>query len=65
MDHWEMYDLQEDPREMNNIYDDPAYEAVRTNLHRKLQQLRTQYDESSGDDQASNRFQADRSLLVP
>ena len=49
MDHWEMYDLQDDPSEMRNIYDDPAYEDVRQDLHEKLQELRIQYDDSSGE----------------
>lgn len=49
MDHWEMYDLQNDPGEMRNVYDDPAYEDVRQDLHQKLQELRTQYDDSSGE----------------
>ena len=49
MDHWEMYDLQTDPGEMRNVYDDPAYKDVRQDLHKKLQKLRTQYDDSSGE----------------
>lgn len=49
MDHWEMYDLQNDPGEMQNIYDDPAYEDVRRELHKKLQNLRTKYDDNSGE----------------
>ena len=49
MDHWEMYDLQDDPSEMRNIYDDPAYKGVRQDLHEKLQELRIQYDDSSGE----------------
>ena len=49
MDHWEMYNLQTDPGEMNNIYDDPAFEDIQQELHQKLQELRTQYDDSSGE----------------
>ncbi len=49
MDHWEMYDLQNDPGEMRNIYNDPAYEDIRGDLHRKLQSLRTQYEDNSGE----------------
>ena len=26
--HWELYDLDKDPREMQNVYADPAYAAV-------------------------------------
>jgi len=50
MDHWEMYDLQNDPSEMRNIYDDPAHEEIRQELHEKLKELRTHYDDSSGEE---------------
>jgi arylsulfatase A-like enzyme len=50
MDHWEMYDLQNDPSEMRNIYDDPASADIRQELHLKLQGLRAQYDDSSGEE---------------
>jgi len=49
MDHWEMYDLQNDPGEMHNIYHDPVYADIRGDLHRKLQSLRDQYEDSSGE----------------
>jgi arylsulfatase A-like enzyme len=50
VDHWEMYDLQNDPGEMQNIYDDPAYTDIRQELHLKLRGLRAQYDDSSGEE---------------
>jgi arylsulfatase A-like enzyme len=50
MDHWEMYDLQKDPSEMRNIYDDPASADIRQELHLKLQELRVHYDDSSGEE---------------
>jgi len=50
MDHWEMYDLQNDPAEMRNIYDDPEYKGFRQELHQKLNELRAFYDDSSGED---------------
>jgi N-acetylglucosamine-6-sulfatase len=37
---WELYDLQNDPQEMNNVYDDPSYAAVRDQLKAQLAQLR-------------------------
>jgi arylsulfatase A-like enzyme len=48
MDHWEMYDLQKDPGEMHNLYDDPAFEDIRRDLHQELRNLRAQYADSSG-----------------
>ena len=50
MDHCEMYDLRNDPGEMHNIYDDPAYADIRRELHSKLQDLRAQYEDSSGEE---------------
>lgn len=33
---WELYDLQADPRELRNVFDDPAYRSVRDDLARRL-----------------------------
>ncbi len=38
---WEMYDLAKDPREVNNVYDDPAYAGVVAKLKRKLREVRS------------------------
>lgn len=46
IDEWEMYDLQEDPKEMKNIYADPEYAEVREDLHQKLKELREHYGDS-------------------
>lgn len=44
-----MYDLENDPGEMRNIYSDPAHQNIREELHEKLNQLRVQYDDKSGE----------------
>lgn len=46
VDEWEMYDLETDPQEMNNIYDDPEYTEVREMLHKRLEELREYYGDS-------------------
>ena len=51
IDEWEMYDLEKDPSEMNNVYNDPAYAEVRAELHQKLQGLREEYGDSDELDQ--------------
>ncbi len=43
---WEFYDLQNDPEEMNNLYDDPKYAATIADLKTQLKQLRQQYGET-------------------
>ena len=46
VDEWEMYDLETDPMEMRNIYDDPEYADVRELLHKRLEELREYYGDS-------------------
>ncbi|WP_111683631.1 sulfatase family protein [Winogradskyella tangerina] len=44
---WEMYDLKEDPQELNNIYDDPKYKTIQADMHKRLNELRLQYKDAS------------------
>lgn len=46
IDDWEMYDLKEDPNEMNNIYNHTEYEEVQVMMHNRLEELRIQYKDS-------------------
>lgn len=39
---WELYDLTQDPHELNNVYDDPAYAEIRDDLKLRFAQLRSQ-----------------------
>lgn len=39
---WELYDLQEDPQELRNVYLDPAYADVRDALTRRLHELQAE-----------------------
>jgi len=43
IDEWELYDLREDPREMKNVYDEPAYADTVRQLKAELQRLRKEY----------------------
>ena len=51
IDEWELYDIQEDPSEMNNRYDDPDYKEVQKRLHERLTELRAAYGDSDSLDQ--------------
>lgn len=42
---WELYDLKNDPYEMNNLYDDPAYKGIIAQLKQQLKELRSRYKE--------------------
>ena len=46
MDHWELYDLEQDPGELHNRYNSPAFAQLRTQLHEQLEQLRKQYGDT-------------------
>ncbi len=43
---WELFDLKKDPREMKNIYGDPAYAKVAKSLKQRLLALRKQYKDT-------------------
>ncbi len=42
---WELFDLEEDPNELNSVYDDPEYAAVVKELKRELTRLRKKYQD--------------------
>lgn len=45
-DYWELYDLEKDPSEMNNLYDAINYKDIQSDLHKRLNELRVQYGDS-------------------
>lgn len=42
---WELYDLQKDPAEMNNVYGTPEYRQVAERLKQRLLELKDQYND--------------------
>ena len=46
VDEWELYDLQEDPGEMNNLYGQEGYEEITAELKEELKKLQEKYGES-------------------
>ena len=53
MDDWELYDLEKDPNEMHDVYNDPAYAKVQADLHEQLEELRAKYEDS---DELNQKF---------
>lgn len=49
IDEWELFDLLEDPNEMNNIYEKPEYDELIGELKEQLQQLRLKYKDNNQD----------------
>ena len=51
IDEWELYDLEKDPHEMKNVYNDPEYADVQEMMHGRLAELREKYGDSDENDQ--------------
>jgi arylsulfatase A-like enzyme len=44
LDQWELFDLNEDPDELHNVYNDPDYADVRKRMKERLDVLRDKYE---------------------
>jgi arylsulfatase A-like enzyme len=47
-DEWELFDLEQDPHEMNSVYGDPAYANTTAELKKELKRLRKHYGDDTG-----------------
>ncbi len=47
--YWELYDLQEDPQELNNIYNNEENKPLIDKLKKRLHELQVQYGDDNGD----------------
>ncbi|MEM7791721.1 MAG: sulfatase [Verrucomicrobiota bacterium] len=54
-EEWELFDLERDPSEMNNIYENPEYTTIVTALKRELAELRDQYGVTEENTAGSSR----------
>ena len=43
IDEWELYDLETDPKELNNLYADQKYADIQKKLHLELKELQKKY----------------------
>ena len=48
IDHWELYDLQNDPSELHNLYGKPEYAVEQQRLRKELVRLQEQYGDRTG-----------------
>ncbi|MFT6370856.1 MAG: arylsulfatase A-like enzyme [Maribacter sp.] len=46
VDQWELYDLEKDPTETNNVYDAPEYQDIVKRMKTKLKETRKKYADS-------------------
>jgi arylsulfatase A-like enzyme len=51
VDEWELYDRENDPNEMKNVYNDPNYKDIVESLTNELYELRKKYKDSKELDQ--------------
>lgn len=63
IDQWEMYDMKADPQEMRNVYDDPAYADKRAQMHRILEQVQQEYEDTDPCEKKLILFKGDRRLF--
>lgn len=63
IDQWEMYDMKADPQEMRNVYDDPAYAGKRAQMHRILEQVQQEYEDTDPCEKELILFKGDRRLF--
>ena len=49
IDQWELYDLVNDPREINNLYNDPSYTSLVKKLKRELKRLQDELGDDPND----------------
>lgn len=56
LNQWELYDLQKDPIEMKNVYNDPAYQKTVEQLKKELYRLKKEFKD---DDQFADKLPAD------
>ncbi|WP_296635690.1 sulfatase [Polaribacter sp.] len=47
IDVWELYDLQTDPEEMNNLFGKPEYKVLTKQLKKRLRELQVEYEDDT------------------
>ncbi len=55
VDQWEMFDLQQDPKELKSVYSDPEYTAVKKRLTDEFRKLKKELDVTDEDPEVSYR----------
>lgn len=63
VDEWEMYDMQNDPHELNNLYGKPEYAAKQAELMLLLKDVQEQYADYDPDEKVKELFKGDRRFM--
>ena len=63
IDQWEMYDMIADPKELNNVYDNPAYASKRAQMHALLEKVQQEYKDTDPCEKEIIMYRGDRRLF--
>ena len=58
-----MYDMVNDPQEMTNVYNDPAYASRRAQMHELLKQVQQEYQDTDPCEKVKVLYQGDRRVF--
>lgn len=60
IDEWELYDLKEDPSEVNNLINDKSYDEIEAKLRKQLKKLQQEYKVTDKEFKQANKEQIKR-----
>lgn len=60
IDTWELYDLEEDPKEIHNQIDNPKYDKIEAQLRQKLAALQEKYDVTEKEYEQASKQEIER-----
>ena len=63
VDEWELYDLKNDPQELNNVYGNGAYAVQQTALMSLLKETQQIYQDTDPNEKVKELFKGDRRLM--
>ena len=63
VDEWEMYDLKNDPSELNSVFGKPEYADKQAELISLLKKIQKQYKDDDPDEKVKELFKGDRRLM--
>ncbi|NMH86791.1 sulfatase family protein [Flavivirga algicola] len=61
IDEWELYDLEKDPSEINNLINDTIYDDIEMQLQKKIKALQLEYNVTEQEFKQANKEQIKRS----
>lgn len=63
IDEWEMYDLENDPHELNNVFGKEEYASDQAELMTLLKEVQSEYKDTDPEEKVKELFKGDRRLM--